>query len=105
MDQRVTLQQRSVTKNGIGEEIVTWSDVATIWAEVVPLRGREFFAANQVQQDADIRVRIRDRAGLSVDLRLLWLGQAYDITGLVPGTGPYRGITEIMAVSGVRNGR
>lgn len=105
LSERVTLQQKSVTKNGIGEEIVTWSDVATVWAEVIPLRGREFFAANQIQQAADIRVRIRERAGLSPDLRLVWKSQPYDITGLIPGTGPYAGLVEIVALSGVRNGR
>ena len=105
LSERVTLQQKSVTKNGIGEELVTWADIATVWAEVIPLRGREFFAANQIQQAADIRVRIRERAGLTPDLRLVWKSQPYDITGLIPGTGPYRGLTEILALGGVRNGR
>ena len=60
-DQRVTFQQKGVTKNAIGEEVVTWSDVVTLWAEVVPLRGGEFYAANQTQQSVDVRFRIRAR--------------------------------------------
>lgn len=104
-DQRVTFQQKAVTRNGLGEEVVTWTDVCTVWAEAIPLRGREFYAANQTQQVVDVRFRIRARAGLTNDMRLLWKTQPYDITGLIPGTGPYTGTLEIMATNGVRNGR
>lgn len=104
-DQRITLQQKVVTQNGIGEEIVTWSDVATTWASVRPLRGREFFTANQMQHAVDARFLIRSRPGLAENMRILWKSEPYDITGLIPGTGPYAGTIEIMAVNGVRDGR
>jgi len=105
MTERVTFQQKAVTRNGLGEEVVTWTDVCTVWAEAIPLRGREFYAANQIQQAVDVRFRLRARSGLSNDMRLLWKAQPHDITGLIPGTGPYAGTLEIMATNGVRNGR
>lgn len=105
MSERVTFQAKSVTRNSLGEEVVTWADVATVWAEVRPLRGREFYAANQTQQVVDVRFMVRARAGLTVDMRLLWKTTPYDITGMIPGTGPYEGTLEIMATNGVRNGR
>ncbi len=105
MRERVTFQQKSATRNALGEEVVTWTDVCTVWAEAIPLRGREFYAANQTQQAVDVRFRIRARAGLTNDMRLLWKATPYDITGLIPGTGPYAGTREIMATNGVRNGR
>lgn len=105
MTERVTFQAKSVTRNALGEEVVTWADVATVWAEARPLRGREFYAANQTQQVVDVRFIVRQRAGLTVDMRLLWKAAPYDITGLIPGTGPYAGTLEIMASNGVRNGR
>jgi SPP1 family predicted phage head-tail adaptor len=71
----------------------------------VPLRGGEFYAANQTQQSVDVRFRIRARTGLTNDMRLLWKSAAYDITALIPGTGKWQGTTEIMAINGVRNGR
>jgi SPP1 family predicted phage head-tail adaptor len=104
LDQRVTLQQKSVTRAANGEEVVTWGDIATVWAEAVPVRGREFFAAAQMQQSVDVRFRIRTRSGVTGDMRLLWQAQPYDIVSIVPGTAQYAGILEIMAVSGVRNG-
>jgi SPP1 family predicted phage head-tail adaptor len=105
MTERVTFQSKGVTKNAIGEEVVTWSDVATVWAEVKPLRGREFFAANQAQKAVDVRFMIRERSGLADDMRLRWRAQPYDITSLIYGTGPYEGTIEIMAVNGVQDGR
>lgn len=105
LDQRITLQQKSVTKNSIGEESVTWSDLATVWAHVMPLRGNAYYAANQQQHVIDARFLIRERSGLSTDMRLIWNGEYYDITNLIPGTDQYSGTIEINAVHGVRDGR
>lgn len=105
LDQRVTFQQKGVTKNAIGEEVVSWVDLATVWAEVRPVRGGEFYAANQMQQTLDLRVFIRNRAGIVPELRLRWKATNYDITGVIPGTGKYEGLIEVTAVNGVRNGR
>lgn len=104
-DQRITFQQKSVTKNGLGEEVVTWSDVATVWAKVMPLRGNAFFAANQQQHVIDARFLIRHRPGLSTDMRLQWKSAPYDVTNLIPGTGPYVGTIEVTAVHGAKDGR
>ncbi len=109
--ERIILQSKQVTRNGIGEEVVTWIDAVTntsdhgLWASVRPLRGREFYTANQMQQAVDIRVFIRARSGVTPDMRFTWNGEPYDITGIIPGTGPYLGTLEIMAVNGIRNGR
>jgi len=104
-DQRITLQSKAVTRNAIGEEVVSWSDVALVWAKVMPLRGNAFFAANQQQHSIDARFLIRARTGLTTDMRLQWQAESYDITNLIPGTGKYAGTLEITAVKGVRDGR
>jgi len=109
-NQRVRPQGKSVTRNAIGEEIVTWTDVVTdtadhcLWAEVWPLKGREFFAAAETQYAADVRFRIRFRSGIVREQRILWDGEPYDITQVVDvGAGHHT--LEILATNGVRNGR
>lgn len=102
LDQRVTLQQKSVTRNAIGEEVVAWQDVATAWAEVRQLRGREFFAGAQMQDAVDVRVRLRWRSGVTRDQRLVWNGAPLDIVSVIE-LGR-REALEIMCMSGVRNG-
>lgn len=106
LNQRVTVQQKQVVRNAAnGEESVTWQDVVTVWAEAIPLRGNAFFAANQQQHTVDVRFRVRRRSGLAVNQRLIWRGQPYDITSLIPGTAQYEGLIEIMAINGVFDGR
>lgn len=108
-NQRIKLQTKSVTRNAIGEEVVTWSDVVTdtadhaIWAEAWPLKGREFFAAQQTQYAADVRFRIRYRDGVTREQRILWKDEPYDIIMLVD-VGAARQTIEILAVNGIRNG-
>lgn len=107
---RIKLQSKSVTRNAIGEEVVTWADVVTetadhcLWAEVWPLKGREFFAAQQTQYAADVRFRLRYRDGLTQDMRVVLDGDAYDILSIVD-VGAAHHTTEILAVHGVRNGK
>jgi len=107
---RIRIEEKSVTRNSIGEEVVTWEDVITdtadnsIWAEVWPLKGREFFAAQQTQYAADVRFRLRYRAGLTQDMRVVWNGDAFDILSIVD-VGAAHHTTEILAVHGVRNGK
>ena len=108
-NQRIKLQAKSVTRNDIGEEVVTWADVVTdtadhaIWAEAWPLKGREFFAAQQTQYAADVRFRIRYRDGVTREQRILWNDEPYDIIMLVD-VGAARQTIEILAVNGIRNG-
>lgn len=101
----ITFQQKNVIRNGIGDEVVTWSDVATVWAKIMPLRGNAFFTANQQQHVIDARFLIREGPGITNAMRILWNDGPYDITSLIPGTGPYKATIEIHAVHGVRDGR
>lgn len=102
LDQRVTLQSKSVSRAANGEEVVTWADVATLWAQVQPLRGKEFFAGAQMQDVVDVRVRLRYLGGVTRDQRLLWNGAPLDIVSVI--TLGRREALELMCISGVRNG-
>lgn len=102
LNQRITVEQKSVTRAGTGEEVVNWTTFATVWAEVKQLRGREFFAAAQMQGAMDHQVFIRYRTDITRDMRLMCNGQPLDIVGIAQ-IGNKEGL-EIMCLSGVRNG-
>lgn len=102
LTERVTLQSRSVVKDAYGQDTITWTDVATVWARVRALSAREFFVAAQVQQEQTLKVMIRQRTDVQPTWRLLWQGRAHDITGVIP-TG--REWTELMCLQGVKDGR
>lgn len=103
LDQRVTLQSKSVSRAANGEEVVTWVDVATLWAAVAQLRGREYFAAAQMQDAVDVKATIRYRSGVTRDQRLLWNGAPLDIVSVI-AVGRNEQL-ELMCISGVRNGQ
>lgn len=105
LDQRITIQNKSVTRNAIGEEVVAWVDGDTVWAHVMPLRGGAFHAANQDQHTVDARFFIRTRTGLDESMRILWKTVPHDITNIIPGTGEYLGMIEVTTVNGVKDGR
>jgi len=102
-DQRVTIQSKVVTRNSIGDEVVTWGAVAEAWARVEPLRGREWFAAAQEQSAVEYRVTVRYRAGITRDMRVMWRGEPLDVVSVID-VNARRENLELMCMSGVRNG-
>ena len=104
LNQRVTLQTRSAGTDAMGQAAEAWVNVATVWAQAMPLRGREFFAAAQVQQEHSVKFTLRWRDGVTLTSRLVWRGQAYDITGITD-LGGRRVWLEVLALHGVKDGR
>jgi SPP1 family predicted phage head-tail adaptor len=60
---RVTIQRYDTTRDEAGQEIPDWKDLATVWASVQPLQGRERFIAQQVQASLSHKVTIRYNRG------------------------------------------
>lgn len=104
LKQRIRIESKSVTRNELGEEVVAWELLAETWAEANPLRGSEFFAAAQLQDDQIVKFIIRHRAGVQETMRVMWRGEHYDITSVISVSGGLR-IMELMTRRGVRDGR
>lgn len=80
---RITLQQKVETRDEFGGVTETWQDVATIHAAIEPLKGREFFAAQQVQADTTGRIRIRYREGVVPAMRAKFGARVYDLQSVI----------------------
>lgn len=83
---RVTFQRATVTPNDFGEPVQTWADLATVWARVEPLAGKERFAAMQTQADVDYRITVRYQtslAALAPADRATWSGKTFDIKSVI----------------------
>jgi len=81
---RVTIQQNNnPTRGSSGEEIPNWQDVATVWAAVEPLRGREFFESQQVNAEVTTRIRIRYRSGIAPTMRAVYGNRIFDIQAVI----------------------
>lgn len=98
LDQRIKLLLKQVSRDALGGEIITWAEQAEIWAESAPLRGHEYFAAQEVNPEYVTRFFIRydDAPTLTNAWRLEWRGQQYDIEASL-SSGPRSRQWEIMA--------
>jgi len=81
--QRVNIQARSATVDAFGQESETWATVATVWASVEPLSGRELLTAQQVQGETTHRVRMRYQAGVTTSTRLLFNLRPFDVRSVI----------------------
>lgn len=70
LDQRVTLQTATVTRDAVGGPSESWADTVTVWARVRPLSGKQIAQAQQVSADVSTAVEIRWRAGITAAMRL-----------------------------------
>lgn len=76
---RVTLQKLSSTKSGRGEEIQSWVDGETFWANVIPLRGSESDNNHERTNEQFFKVRYRPRTDVEKSDRLTWKGYVLEI--------------------------
>lgn len=84
-NRRVTLQQPVFTRNR-GAAITTFADVATVWAAIEPLRGKEFFESQKHTDQTTIRIRIRFRN----DVRPTWRIKMSETATSPPGERLFR---------------
>lgn len=62
----VELQRVTVSADSHGDQTKTWTTLATVWASIEPLSGREFLQASQVMSDITVRIRVRGRTDISL---------------------------------------
>lgn len=79
LDRRITIQSLTQTQGQFGELIDTWTDVATVWANVYFGGGREFEQARQINAEIEVQFQVRYRAGISTTMRISYGEKTYDI--------------------------
>lgn len=84
MRHRVILQAKSVTRDAVGGEVVTWVDQATVWADVQALSGRALIAAQQASSEVTAAIHVRHRADIQPDWRIKHGTDLYAIHALIP---------------------
>jgi len=83
---RVVLQNPVETQDqDNGSVIVSWQDVATLWASIEPLSAREFVVAQAEDSKVTTRITIRYRSNINAKMRLYHAAkdQYYNIEGVL----------------------
>lgn len=79
----VTIQAKTPATGEYGGTTYTWATFATVWAAIMPLRGRDLVAAQAAQNETTVRFNIRWISGLTESMRIVYNGKNYDITALI----------------------
>lgn len=79
LDRRITLQRLDTQTDAAGQALEKYVDVATVWAQVTPIRGGESWASAQRLAESTHRFRIRWRRELTPLHRVIYEGAAFDV--------------------------
>jgi SPP1 family predicted phage head-tail adaptor len=99
----VTIQQMVAAQDSYGSPTDQWEDVATVWASVEPLKGRELIAAQAVQAEIAGRIRLRYRPDVTTAHRVVFGNLIFNILSVINPAYRNREL-ELMTSEGVNNG-
>lgn len=82
----VTIQERGPAQDAAGEPLPdAWSDwPPKVWADIRFTGGLETIKAGAVTPTAQVSIRMRQRAGLSTSMRVLYEGKFYEVRAVLP---------------------
>lgn len=80
--ERVTFEQPVRTSDTMGGFTVSWSSVASVWAEVKQLSAGQSIERESVQHPVRYRVRIRYRSDITPAMRISYRSKILRITGI-----------------------
>ena len=80
---RITLQRNYPDQASDGSRVDDFRTVATVWGELLELRGKEYLAAREAHSETTAKIRIRYRADVRAEWRALHAGRVFDIQHVV----------------------
>ena len=82
---RITVEALTIIRDEIGGVMEVWAPVhQSVPADIVPLSGREFVAAQATQSLVTTRITIRYQAGITSAMRLRHGTDTYNIEAVLP---------------------
>lgn len=104
---RLEIQTPVVSQDSTtGEELTTWTTLATVWASIAPIRGRELLRGDQIVADVDTRLIVRWSPlldDLTAKHRGVHQGTVFDFKNIIHLKLGQQAI-EILAKSGLTDG-
>lgn len=87
LDQKIAIQALTVTEDGMGASIESYSTVsgAPTWAEYIPLKGLERIEAGRVSEKEQFKLRIRRWSSMTRKHRVVYGGKNYEILDIEDG--------------------
>ena len=84
LDQRITVQSNSDTRNSIGERITSWVTALECWANVETLKADEKVVGDSERNVVTHNVIIRYSTVPKMKNRVIWKGYTLEIQNITP---------------------
>lgn len=92
MRHRITFQQQPDEKSALGSYESDWVDVATVWAQISPVSGKEYFG--QVRENTvSHKIYCRYRNGISPRMRIKFGDRIFRIISVLNWEERNEGLT------------
>lgn len=82
LSERVSILSPNVTRGESGEQLTTYENIKTVWANVIFQRGAQALVAGEVYLNRSIVVTMRDNELVTERCRLRWDGKVYVIESM-----------------------
>ena len=82
LNKKLYIQEVTESTSG-GVKVETWAVYATRRCETNPIRGGEYFAAEQIQDKDPVLFRVRYASGVTTKMRVIYGDKVYDIVAVV----------------------
>lgn len=79
----VTIERNVTVQDAYGQKVEQWQTLANVWAGVEPEKGREWFAAQQINAETTALILIRYRTDVDTTCRVLHDGTVYQIMAVI----------------------
>ncbi len=63
---QIIIQQEQQTPDGAGGYELAWNNVATVWAEIVPVSGNEIYTSGHLEGHVTHKITMRWRGDLAI---------------------------------------
>lgn len=78
---QITIQQEQPTSDGAGGYALAWTNLATVWGEIVPMSGSKIFTTGHLEGHVSHKITLRWSADLAItaDMRLVTNNRVFNI--------------------------
>ena len=83
LKKRIVLQSKQIETDNAGVQTEVWKDAFETWAAILPLRGKEFFASNQIHSEISVKVVLRYKTGITSGMRVKYGTRFFDIKSVI----------------------
>lgn len=91
----------TTTQNEIGEDVQVPKLYKKLWADVQPIRGKEFVESQKVSSEMKYRITTRYRKGLDTSMEVRWNNHKLNIEAIIDVSGREESM-ELMCVEKVK---